>query len=481
MKTSHVAINAKRQATLVAPNAKRQATLVAPNAKRQATLVALIGRPNVGKSTLLNTIVARSVSIVDDQPGVTRDRIYADTDWSGHAISLIDTGGLDFDENSNIYSAHIKEQIDIAIDIADCVVLVTDGKTGMTAGDRDIAKLLRRSKKPIVVAVNKLDNAKTHAENFHEFYSLGFDETVAVSCTQKTGLGDLLDAVIAHSGATKQSLSELENRATPTKIAIVGKPNAGKSSIVNKLLGEKRVMVSQHAGTTRDSIDTPFRFGGKDYILTDTAGIRRKRSIQTETVEHYSVVRALAAIRQSDVCVLVVDATEKLTEQDVRLAGYIDEMGKPSVLCINKWDLVEKDTHTMPAFIKDLDRDLAFMPYYKAIFISALTGQRIGEIMKTVEFVLERSQTRISTGTLNSLIQGFVATTPPPFVAGKRAKFMYSTQVSVSPPTFALFVNEREIVPATYLRYLENGLRKSIDLTGTPVRLLLRNRKKGEE
>lgn len=446
----------------------------------KSLLVAIIGQPNVGKSTLLNTIVGSNISIVDDEAGVTRDRVYADTNWGGHAMSLIDTGGLDFDESSNIYSAHIKEQVDIAIDIADCIVFVTDGKTGMTAGDQDIAKLLRRSKKPVIVAVNKVDNAKTYGENFHEFYSLGFDDTIAVSCTQKTGLGDLLDSVLAKIGK-KGGLKEESDAKTPTRIAIIGKPNAGKSSIVNKLLGEKRVMVSEHAGTTRDSIDTPFRFEGKDYILTDTAGIRRKRSIQTETVEHYSVIRALAAIRNSDVCVLVVDATEKLTEQDVRLAGYIDEMGKPSVLCVNKWDLVEKDTHTMPAFIKDLDRDLAFMPYYKSIFISALTGQRVGEIMKAVEFVIERSQTRITTGTLNSLIQGFVATTPPPFVSGKRAKFMYSTQVSVSPPTFALFVNEREIVPSTYLRYLENCLRKSIDLTGTPVRLLLRNRKKGEE
>lgn len=441
-------------------------------------LVAIIGRPNTGKSTLLNTIVGNSISIVDNQPGVTRDRIYADTTWNGCALSFIDTGGLDFDENANIYSAHIKEQVDIAIDISDCIVLVTDGMTGLTAGDQDIAKLLRRAKKPVIVAVNKTDNKKLYSENFHEFYNLGFEEVFPVSCTQKSGLADLLDAILSKVGAFSQNDEE---KVTPTRIAIVGKPNAGKSSIVNKLLGEKRVMVSEHAGTTRDSIDTLFRFSGKDYILTDTAGIRRKRSIETETIEHYSVVRALAAIRNSDVCVLVVDATEKLTEQDVRLAGYIDEMGKPSLICVNKWDLIEKDTHTIYAFEKDLDRDLAFMSYYKSIFISALTGQRIGEIMKAIEFVLERSQTRITTGALNTLIQGFIATTPPPFVSGKRAKFMYSTQVSISPPTFALFVNEREIVPPHYLRYLENCLRKSIDLTGTPIRLLVRNRNKKEE
>jgi GTP-binding protein len=443
-------------------------------------LIALIGRPNTGKSTLLNTIVGNKVSIVDDEAGVTRDRVYADTTWNGRLLSVIDTGGLDFDENSNIYSAHIKEQVEIAIDIADCVVFVTDGMTGMTAGDQDIAKLLRRAKKPVIVAVNKIDNKTLHANNFHEFYSLGFQDTIPVSCTQKSGLGDLLDTVMQK--LKLESITEEPSETeTPTRIAIIGKPNAGKSSIVNKLLGEKRVMVSEHAGTTRDSIDTPFRANGKNYILTDTAGIRRKRSIETETIEHYSVVRALAAIRNSDVCVLVVDAEEMLTEQDVRLAGYIDEMGKPSVICINKWDLIEKDTHTINTFTRNLDRDLAFMPYFKSVFTSALTGQRIGEIMKAVEFVIERSQTRITTGTLNTLIGEFVATTPPPFVSGKRAKFMYSTQVSISPPTFALFVNERDIVPSTYLRYLENCLRKSVDLTGTPIRLLLRNRNKKEE
>jgi len=443
-------------------------------------LVAIIGRPNVGKSTLLNTIVGSSISIVDDEAGVTRDRIYADTTWSGRTISLIDTGGIDFEEGSNIYSAHIKEQASLAIDIADCIMFVVDGKVGLTAGDEGIAKLLRRARKPVVVAVNKTDNKTLHSNNFHEFYSLGFESVIAVSCTQRTGLGDLLDAVISNIPLPAAASPGLEE-ARSVRIAVIGKPNAGKSSIVNKLLGEKRVMVSEHAGTTRDSIDTPFRFSEKNYILTDTAGIRRKRSYEAETVEHYSVVRALAALRNSDVCVLVVDATEKLTEQDVRLAGYADEMGKPSVICINKWDLVEKDTFTMNGFIKTLDRDLAFMPYYKAIFISALSGTRIGEVMKTVEFVLERSRTRITTGTLNTLVQGFVATTPPPFVSGKRAKLMYCTQVSVSPPTFALFVNDGKLVPPTYLRYLENCLRNSVDLTGTPVRMLLRNRSNKEE
>ena len=438
------------------------------------SLVAIIGRPNVGKSTFLNTIVGKAVSIVDNKAGVTRDRIYADAEWCGTHFSLIDTGGLDFDEKSNIFSAHIKEQVELAIDLADCIIFLCDGTVGVTSGDAEIARLLRRTKKPLVLAVNKLDNEKQTQDSINDFYELGIGEPYAISCTQKTGLGDLLDKIVKSLNVSPTENDE--NKSEKQRIAIVGKPNAGKSSIVNKLLGTKRVMVSEVAGTTRDSIDTMFKHNDQEYILTDTAGIRRKRSVETETIEHYSVVRALSAIRSSDVCVLVVDATEGLTEQDVRLAGYIDEMGKPSLICINKWDLIEKDTHTMNAFNKNLDRDLAFMSYFKTIYISALTGQRIGEIMRGVETVLATSKTRITTGALNNLITQFVATTPPPFVGSKRAKFMYSTQVSVSPPTFALFVNNSDIVPSTYLRYLENCLRKSIDLTGTPIKLLLRNR-----
>lgn len=469
-------------------------------------MVAVIGRPNVGKSTFLNTIVGRAVSIVDNEAGVTRDRIYADAEWCGVKFSLVDTGGLDVadakrttatDDSSRIFKAHIKEQADIAIEMADCIIFLCDGTVGVTSGDIEIAKLLRTAGKPmgkdrsrIVLAVNKLDNEKQRQNTIHDFYKLGLGEPYPISCAQKTGLGDLLDAIVEKldRGLPKDTVSDKSDDTddpdkngmdtSPERIAIIGKPNAGKSSIVNRLLGVKRVMVSEIAGTTRDSIDTPFRYNGREYILTDTAGIRRKRSVEAETVEQFSVTRALASIRNSDVCVLVVDANEGLTEQDVRLAGYINEMGKPSVICINKWDLVEKDSYTMNAFNKNLERDLAFMSYFKAVYISALTGQRAGEIMKAVEVVLAASKTRISTGTLNTLINEFIATTPPPFVGTRRAKFMYSTQVSVSPPTFALFVNERDIVPVSYLRYLENCIRKSIDLTGTPIRLLTRNRSK---
>jgi len=437
-------------------------------------LVAIVGRPNVGKSLLFNTITGKRASIVDDESGVTRDRIIETATWAGVQFNLVDTGGIDFDEK-NAWNEHIREQVDIAIDLAEVIVFLVDGMAGLTANDHEIATLLRKTKKPIVLAVNKLDNKQKRDNVLYDFYKLGMGEPIGISCTQKLGLGDLLDAIKENMNIGEKDLEDDEREKAP-RIAIVGKPNAGKSSIVNKLLGEKRVMVSEIAGTTRDTIDSTLKYNGKEYILTDTAGIRRKRSIEVKTIEHYSVIRALASIRRSDVVILVVDASEGLTEQDVRLMGYADEQGKPSILCVNKWDLLAKDTHTMYEFKKKVDLDLAFMPYYKSIFISALTGQRTGEIMKSVDFVIERTNTRISTGTLNNLISGFVATTPPPMQSGKRPKFLYSTQVSVAPPTFALFVNDKTCVKTSYLRYLENNLRKSIDLTGTPIRFLLRDR-----
>jgi len=390
-------------------------------------------------------------------------------DWAGTQFTIVDTGGVDFSEEH--YQQHIREQVDIAIDLCDTIIMLADAKSGLNPIDMEIAQMLRKSKKPVILAVNKADN-KNQID--HDFYKLGLEKVHFISCTQKTGLGDLLDDVVSTFGYIQKGL-EVES---PTRIAIIGRPNAGKSTIVNKLLGTKRVMVSEQAGTTRDSIDTPFRHNKKDFILTDTAGIRRKRSIEAQTVEHYSVLRSLAAIRNSDVTVLVVDAMEGLTEQDVRLIGYAHEQYKPSLVVINKWDLVEKDTHTIHKFEKQLKIDLAFMPYFKSIFISALTGQRTGEIMKNIETVLERAQTRITTGTLNTLLNQFIATTPPPFVGHKRAKFSYHTQVGTAPPTFALFVNDPEVVPSNYLRYLENCLRKSVDFTGTPIKLVLRS--KGE-
>ncbi len=437
-------------------------------------VVALVGRPNVGKSTLFNTISENGQSIVDDLPGVTRDRIYADCEWAGNNFSLVDTGGVSFEEGA--FNAHIKEQVEIAVSIADVVVFVVDGMVGVTADDMKVVKLLRTFGKPLVLCVNKLDNQQLRDNTLAEFYQLGVGDPLPVSCAQKTGLGDLLDAVVQKL-RTKNLLRQQAPQDVK-RIAIIGRPNAGKSSLVNALLGEKRVMVSDVAGTTRDAVDSPFNYCGKPYILTDTAGIRRKRSVEVETVEYYSVLRAIHSIKNSDVVLLVVDATQGLTEQDVRLAGYIHEAGRPSVIVINKWDLVVKDSYTQLDFDKKLAADLAFMPYFQAIYISALTGQRLGEVMNTVERVLANTNKRITTGQLNDLILDAVAMTPPPFKAGQRPKFLYATQVAVAPPTFALFVNNKNIVGKTYLRYLENTLRKSVDFSGTPVRLLLRNREK---
>lgn len=437
-------------------------------------VVALVGRPNVGKSTLFNTISENGQSIVDDLPGVTRDRIYADCEWAGNNFLLVDTGGVSFEEGA--FNAHIKEQVEIAVNIADVVVFVVDGMVGVTADDMKVVKLLRTFGKPLVLCVNKLDNQQLRDNTLAEFYQLGVGDPLPVSCAQKTGLGDLLDAVVQK--LRTKNLLRPQAPQDVKRIAIIGRPNAGKSSLVNALLGEKRVMVSDIAGTTRDAVDSPFNYCGKPYILTDTAGIRRKRSVEVETVEYYSVLRAIHSIKNSDVVLLVVDATQGLTEQDVRLAGYIHEAGRPSVIVINKWDLVVKDSYTQLDFDKKLAVDLAFMPYFQAIYISALTGQRLGEVMNTVERVLANTAKRITTGQLNDLILDAVAMTPPPFKAGQRPKFLYATQVAVAPPTFALFVNNKNIVGKTYLRYLENTLRKSVDFSGTPVRLLLRNREK---
>ena len=440
-------------------------------------LVAIVGRPNVGKSSLFNLLAGSRISIVADTAGITRDRIYAPVEWSGVTFTLVDTGGVDFDEG-NAFAAHIREQVDIAIDLADVIIFAVDGEAGLAPTDSDIANMLRKSKKPIVLAVGKLDNDRREMNELYDFYKLKVGDPIPISCTQKRGIGDLLDAVIGHMGTRDPEQNDADQSGS-VRVAIVGKPNAGKSSIVNRLLGEKRVMVSEIAGTTRDSIDTPFRYDGRDFILTDTAGIRRKRSVEVQTIEHYAVLRGLAAIRNSDVSVLVVDAVEGLTEQDVRLAGYINDEGKPSVIVINKWDIVtenenlrtkdEGKSHIFLEYNKLLDRDLAFMPYYKAVFISALTGQRMGEIMRTVDMVLGNWRKRVTTGKLNQLFFDFAAVNPT------RAKIKYATQVATCPPTFAVFVSKKEFLPPTYMRYLENSLRKSVDFSGTPIRLLIRD------
>ncbi|MDY4675633.1 MAG: ribosome biogenesis GTPase Der [Candidatus Borkfalkiaceae bacterium] len=431
-------------------------------------IVAIVGRPNVGKSTLFNKITGKKIAIVEDKPGVTRDRIYADAEWCGHNFTLIDTGGIELKSEDEMWR-HIKKQAEIAIETADVILLLCDVKSEITASDYDVADMLRRSRKPVVLAVNKLDNYKP--ERLFEYYNLGLGEPFGISCEQALGLGDMLDEVCSYL----DKVEEEETEGEAIKIAVVGKPNAGKSSLVNKLLGYDRTIVSDISGTTRDAIDTPFTVNGQNYILIDTAGIRKKKAVD-EDVEYYSVIRALGAVRRADVCLVVVDSKEGLSEQDVKICGYVHEQGKPSVIVMNKWDLIEKDTNTINEFNKKLDCDLAFMDYYKSVYVSALSGQRVKNILAVAMESYENAHRRITTGTLNDLIGDAVRTIDPPSKKGKRLKIYYSTQDDVCPPRFVVFVNDSELVHFSYKRYLENVLRKAFDFSGTPIRILFRNR-----
>ncbi len=437
-------------------------------------LVAVVGRPNVGKSTFFNRIVGKRIAIVEDTPGVTRDRIYGEATWLNYSFTLIDTGGIE-PAREDIISVQMRRQAEIAIETADVIIFLVDGREGMTAADAEVAEMLRRAKKPVVLGVNKVD-AQKFEESAYEFYELGLGEPFTISAAQGLGLGDLLDEVVRDFPKT----DEEENEDAPTNIAVVGRPNVGKSSLVNALLGDNRAIVSDIPGTTRDSIDTPFTYNGKDFVLVDTAGIRRKRAIEDESVERYSVIRSLAAIRRADVALIVVDAEQGLSEQDVRIAGYVHEEGKASVLVINKWDLIEKDTHTMNKFKKDLAVDLAFMNYVPMLFISAKSGQRVNRVLELVEQVYEQTCRRVSTGTLNDVLNEAVTVTEPPSDKGRRLKLYYMTQVSVKPPTFVVKVNDPKLMHFSYQRYLENYLRKSFGLTGTPIRLYVRPRGKEE-
>ncbi len=430
-------------------------------------LVAIVGRPNVGKSTFFNKVVGKRVSIVEDKPGVTRDRLYYDTEWCGYNFTMIDTGGIELKSDDAMWK-HIKSQAEIAVDVADVIVLFVDGKQGVISDDIDIAHFLRKSKKPVVLAVNKLDN--NEVEKTYEFYELGLGDPYPVSAEQGKGIGDLLDAVCEYLPKIDTNLdSEVIN------IAVVGKPNAGKSSLVNRLLGYDRVIVSNVAGTTRDAIDTAFVYEGQKYNLIDTAGIRRKRSID-ESVESYSVMRSLAAIRRADVCLVVIDSKEELSEQDIRICGYVHEQGKPSVIVMNKWDIVEKDTHTINKYNARLVEQLKFMDYFDAIYVSAKTGQRTDKIMKEVNFVYGEACKRITTGVLNDIVQDAVSLVEPPAHNGKRLKVFFVTQSSSNPPTFVFFVNDTELLHFSYKRYLENCLRKAFEFKGTPIRLVFRNK-----
>lgn len=436
-------------------------------------LVAIVGRPNVGKSTLFNRLIGKRVSIVEDTPGVTRDRIYGDAEWLDYKFTLIDTGGIE-PANEDQIAVQMRRQAELAIETADVILFIVDGRDGMTSADREVGAMLQKCGKPVVLAVNKLDAPKYH-EAIYEFYELGLGEPYIVSAGQGIGLGDLLDAVCA--SFPKHDGTESEDRI---EIAIVGKPNVGKSSLTNALLGEERVIVSDVPGTTRDAIDTPFEQNGRKYVLIDTAGIRRKRSIEDESIERYSVIRSLAAIRRADVVLFVCDASQGLSEQDVKIAGFVHEEGKPSILIVNKWDLIEKDTHTMDRFKKDMSVDLAFMDYVPFLFISAKTGQRVQKILELCNEVYAQSTRRISTGTLNDVVNEAVSMSEPPTQNGRRLKLFYATQVATQPPTFVIFVNDSTLVHFSYERYLENFFRKTFGFSGTPIRILFRNRTKEE-
>ncbi|UKI51761.1 MAG: ribosome biogenesis GTPase Der [Clostridium sp.] len=430
-------------------------------------LVAIVGRPNVGKSTFFNRIVGQRISIVEDTPGVTRDRLYADAEWCGHSFTLIDTGGLEI-KSEDVMWSHIRAQAQIAVETADVIVFMLDGKTGLTHEDYEVAAYLRKSRKPILLVVNKLDNNEQHL--LYDFYELGLGEPIGISAGQAKGLGDVLDEIVKLTGKY-----ETEEKEEALKIAVVGKPNAGKSSLVNKLLGYDRVIVSDIAGTTRDAIDTRIKIGDKEYILIDTAGIRRKRSVE-EDLEQYSVMRSLGAVRRADVCLIVIDSSEELSEQDVKIAGYVHEQGKPSVVVMNKWDVVEKDTYTIEKYNRKLKEELKFMDYFIPTYVSAKTGKRVDNLIKLAERAYENASRRVSTGLLNDVLREAILTNEPPSKNGKRLKIYYVTEVSANPPTFVIFVNDDTLMHFSYRRYLENALRRSFDFEGTPIRLIIRNK-----
>lgn len=430
-------------------------------------LIAIVGRPNVGKSTFFNKVVGRKVSITENRPGVTRDRLYADAEWQGRRFTMVDTGGIELKSDDTMWR-HIARQAEIAIETADVILFFTDGKEGLVSSDYDVAEKLRRSKKPVVLVVNKIDDFSP--DKLYEFYALGLGEPYAVSSEHSQGIGDVLDAATAY-------FSQLGEEETDSlKIAVVGKPNAGKSSLVNRLLGSERSIVTDIAGTTRDAIDTKFERGGKRYTIIDTAGIRKKRSVEDD-VEYYSVLRAFDAIRRADVCVLVVDATEGITEQDTKIIGFVHEEGKPSVIAMNKWDLIEKDTNTVNRFEEKLKQDLKFMSYFKSVYISAKTGQRADKVLSVCSEVYENASRKVSIGELNDLISDAVRLSEPPSYNGKRIRFYYTTQAKTNPPTFVFFVNDEKLMHFSYERYLENTLRNAYDFSGTPIRLVLRQKK----
>ncbi len=434
-------------------------------------IVAIVGRPNVGKSTLFNSLAGERISIVKDFPGVTRDRIYADVTWLNSQFTMIDTGGIEPDSKDEMLS-YMRQQAQIAIDTADVIIFLVDVRQGLVDSDFKVADMLRRSSKPVVLVVNKVDSFEKFMPDVYEFYNLGIGEPFPVSASGKLGFGEMLDEVVRHfnSGNTEEAADERP------RIAIVGKPNVGKSSIVNKLVGETRVIVSNIAGTTRDAIDTPIRRNGREYILIDTAGLRRKSKIKEE-LERFSIIRTVSAVERADIVVLVIDANEGVTEQDAKIAGIAHDRGKGMIIAVNKWDLIEKNNKTVKEYTADIREILSFMPYAEIIFISAETGQRLHKLFELVEVVIQNQNLRVATGVLNEILMEAVAMQQPPSDKGKRLKLYYITQVSVKPPTFVIFVNDKELMHYSYTRYIENKIREAFGFGGTSLKFIIRERK----
>lgn len=438
--------------------------------KNKKPIVAVVGRPNVGKSTLFNALAGEKIAIVKDTPGITRDRIYADVTWLNHTFTLIDTGGIE-PESKDIILSQMREQAQIAIDTADVIIFLVDVKQGLQDADSKVADMLRRSQKPIVLVVNKVDSQQKYMADVYEFYNLGIGDPYPISAANLLGLGDMLEAVTSYFPES-DGADEEDDRP---KVAIIGKPNVGKSSIINKLLGENRLIVSDIAGTTRDAVDTEVKYQGKEYVFIDTAGLRRKNKIKEE-LERYMIVRTVSAVERADIAVLVIDATEGVTEQDAKIAGIAHDRGKAVIIAVNKWDAVKKDDKTIYRFTEKIRNTLSFMPYAEILFISAETGQRMNKLFETIDIVSENHAMRVQTGALNEIMSEAVAMQQPPTDKGKRLKLFYITQVAVKPPTFVIFVNDKELMHFSYTRYIENQIRETFGFKGTPLHFIIRER-----
>jgi len=442
--------------------------------KRGKPVVAVVGRPNVGKSTLFNVLAGEKISIVKDTPGITRDRIYADVTWLQYAFTLVDTGGIE-PESKDIILSQMREQAQIAIDTADVIIFMTDVKQGLVDADAKVADMLRRSQKPVILVVNKVDNHNTMMPDVYEFYNLGIGDPIPISAANRTGIGDMLDEVVKYF---PEGVEE-EEEDDRIRVAIVGKPNVGKSSIINRLLGENRLIVSDIAGTTRDAVDTEVKYNGKEYVFIDTAGLRRKNKIKEE-LERFMIIRTVSAVERADIVVLVIDATEGVTEQDAKIAGIAHDRGKGMIIAVNKWDAIEKNTKTVNEFSAKIKQVLSFMPYAEMLFISALTGQRLPKLYETIEAVYENHTLRVATGVLNEIMSEAVVMQQPPSDKGKRLRLYYITQVAVKPPTFVIFVNDKELMHFSYTRYIENQIRASFGFKGTPLKFIIRERKENQ-